>query len=187
MSLRYSTDSKSFRIYNSAKGNVRESRDVMFIETPPTLPDPAPASGFADGEFTYEDNDDLLRDMMDYTLYLDLDSPADHGIVAPSALDADEMRQLVNNIQEITGGDLLVSTTRPASPGGRFKQGGFVVRRCAFIRHLGRTCTCTCSCSCSCSWTYHTFHEIHDYGRRSIFDQSTCSQHQRECQNRQRG
>ena len=62
----YSMDSKSFRIYNPAKGNVREIRNIIFIETPPTLPDPAPASGFTDGEFTYEDNNDLLRDVMDY-------------------------------------------------------------------------------------------------------------------------
>ena len=63
-------DSKSFRIYNPAKGNVRESRNVVFMETPLTLPDPAPASGHTYGEFTYEDNDDLLRDVMDYTSYL---------------------------------------------------------------------------------------------------------------------
>ena len=94
----YSIDSKSFRIYNPANGNVRESRKAIFIKTPPTLPDPAPASGLTDGEFTYEDNDDLLRDVMDYTSYLDFDSPADHGAVAPSTLDTDEIRQLVNNI-----------------------------------------------------------------------------------------
>ena len=89
----------------------------MFIETPPTLPDPAPTSGLTDGEFTYEDNGDLLRNVMDYTSYFDLDSPADHGTVAPSALDTNEMRQLVNNIREITGRDLLVNTTSPASSG----------------------------------------------------------------------
>ena len=106
----YNMDNKSFRIYNPAEGNVRESRNVIFIETPPTLPDPAPASGLTDGEFTYEDNDDLLRDVMDYTMHLDLDSPAEHGTAAPSALDTDEMRQLVNNIREITPG-----TTRAKS------------------------------------------------------------------------
>ena len=113
-------------LYNPAKGNVRESRNVIFIETPPTLPGPAPASGLTDGEFTYEDDDDLLRDVMDYTSYLDLDSPADHGTVAPSALDTDEMRQLVTNIREITDRDLLINTTSPASPGevqiGRFRR-----------------------------------------------------------------
>ena len=66
-------DSKSFRIYNPAKGNKRESRNIIFIETPPTLPDPALASGLTDGEFTYEDNGELLRDVMDYTSYLNLD------------------------------------------------------------------------------------------------------------------
>ena len=94
---------------------MRESRNVIFIETPPTLLVPAPARGLTDGEFTYEDNADLLRDVM---AYLDLDSPADHGTVAPSALDINEMQQLVYNIQEITGRDLLVNTTSPASSGG---------------------------------------------------------------------
>ena len=88
----YSMGNKSFRIYNPAKWNVRERRNVIFIETPPTLPDPAPAGGLTDGEFTYEDNDDLLGDVMDYTSYLDLDSPADHDTDAPSALDTDKMR-----------------------------------------------------------------------------------------------
>ena len=106
----YNMDNKSFRIYNPAEGNVRESINVIFIETPLTLPDPAPASGLTDGEFTYEDSDDLLRDVTDYTMHLDLDSPAEHGTAAPSALDTDEMRQLVNNIREITPG-----TTRAKS------------------------------------------------------------------------
>ena len=110
-------DSKLSRIYNPTRGNVRESRNAIFIEISPTLPDPAPASGLTDGESTHEGNGDLLRDVMDYTSYLDLDSPADHGTVAPSALDTDEIRQLVNNIREITGRDLLVNTTSPASPG----------------------------------------------------------------------
>ena len=41
-----------------------------------------------------------------------------HGTGAPSALDADEMLQLVNNIREITSRHLLVNTASPASPGG---------------------------------------------------------------------
>ena len=77
-----------------------------------------PASGLTDGGFTYEDNGGLLRDLMDYTSYLDLDSPADHGTVAPSALDTDKMQQLVDINRQITGRDLLVNTTNPASPGG---------------------------------------------------------------------
>ena len=179
----YSMDSKLFRIYNPAKGNVRESRNLIFIKTPPTLPDSAPTSGLTDGEFTYDDNDDLLRDVMDYTSCLDLDSPADHGTIAPSALDTAEMRQLVNNIREITGRNLLVSTTSPAPPEeGSHRE--VSSSRCGFTRHWGRTCNC--ACTCSCRWTYQTFHEIHNHGRRTIFDQPTCSQHQREGQNRQR-
>ena len=95
-----------------------ESRNAIFTQTPTTLPNPAPTSGLTDGEFKYEDNDDILRDVMDYTSYLDLDSPVDHGTVAHSALDTDEMWKLVNKIREITGRDLLVNTTSPPSPGG---------------------------------------------------------------------
>ena len=69
----YSLDSKSFHTYNLVKGNVKESRNVIYVETPPSLPDPAPASGLTDDEFTFEDNDDLLRDVMDYASYVDLD------------------------------------------------------------------------------------------------------------------
>ena len=35
----YSMDSKSFRIYNASTRSVRESRNVIFIETPSVLPE----------------------------------------------------------------------------------------------------------------------------------------------------
>eukprot|EP00903_Cladosiphon_okamuranus_P005795 g5742.t1 len=59
----YSTDSRSYRIYNSETRRVRESRNVAFIETPP----PAPSldeKGFDDGEFVYDSHDDMLPDVV---------------------------------------------------------------------------------------------------------------------------
>ncbi|CAM9967302.1 unnamed protein product, partial [Ectocarpus sp. 12 AP-2014] len=70
----YSMDNKSFRIYNPETGNVRESRNVIFIETPSTIQDLTPSSRAGDDdfgytsdnrpeedEFGYDNNDDLLR------------------------------------------------------------------------------------------------------------------------------
>ena len=34
----YSIDSTSYRVYNPATGTVRESRNVIFIETPSAMP-----------------------------------------------------------------------------------------------------------------------------------------------------
>ena len=72
----YIVDSKSFRVYNSSTRSVRESRKVIFIETPSVLPDPDLVSGFDEGEFTYDDYDDMIRDVRNYTSKLDLSSPA---------------------------------------------------------------------------------------------------------------
>ncbi|CAN0579240.1 unnamed protein product, partial [Ectocarpus sp. 12 AP-2014] len=51
----YSMDSKSFRIYNPEKGNVRESRNVIFIETPSAIPDPTKGSRSEDHEVAGQD------------------------------------------------------------------------------------------------------------------------------------
>ena len=48
----YSMDSKSFRIYNASTRSVRESRNVIFVETPSVLPEPDLVRGFYEGEFT---------------------------------------------------------------------------------------------------------------------------------------
>ena len=42
----YSMDSTSFRIYNASTRSVRESRNVIFTETPSVLPEPDLVSGF---------------------------------------------------------------------------------------------------------------------------------------------
>ena len=51
-------NSKSFRIYNASTKSVRESRNVIFIETPSVFPEPDLVSGFDEGEFTYDEYDD---------------------------------------------------------------------------------------------------------------------------------
>ena len=73
----YSVDSKSVRVYNSSTRTVRESRNVIFVETPSVLPEPDLVSGFNEGEFTYDDYDDMVRHVRTYTSKLDLaHSPA---------------------------------------------------------------------------------------------------------------
>ncbi|CAB1102163.1 unnamed protein product [Ectocarpus sp. CCAP 1310/34] len=73
----YSMDSKSFHIYNPETGNVRESRNVIFVETPSTISDLTPSNragnddfGYTPGnrseeeKFGYDKNDDLMRDVV---------------------------------------------------------------------------------------------------------------------------
>ena len=55
----YSVDSKSLRVYNSST-SVRESRNVIFIETLTVLPKPDLVSGFDEGIFPYDDYDICL-------------------------------------------------------------------------------------------------------------------------------
>ena len=45
----YSMDGKSVRIYNASTRSVRESKNVIFIETPSVLPEPDLVSGFDEG------------------------------------------------------------------------------------------------------------------------------------------
>ena len=60
----YSMERKSFRIYNASTRSVRESRNVIFIETPSVLPEPDLVSGFDEGKLTYDEYDDMVRDVL---------------------------------------------------------------------------------------------------------------------------
>ena len=61
---------------------MHESRNVIFIETPSVLPEPDLVSGFDVGEFTYDEYDDMVRDVRNHTINLDLASPpAADGVV----------------------------------------------------------------------------------------------------------
>ena len=62
----FSEESKSYRIYNSETRRVRVSQNVIFIETPSVAPS-LDARGLGDGEFTYDDHGDMLRDVRNYT------------------------------------------------------------------------------------------------------------------------
>ena len=52
--------------YNAETRRVGVSQNVIFIETPSVTPS-FNARGFDDGEFTYYDHDDMLRDVRNYT------------------------------------------------------------------------------------------------------------------------
>ena len=97
----YSVDSKSFRVFNSSTRSVRESRNVIFIEAPSVLPEPDLVSGFYEGEFTYDDYDDIFRDVRNYTSTLDLSSPA----AADRAVEDLSVRDLLEQIRETTDRD----------------------------------------------------------------------------------
>ena len=73
----YSIDSKSYRVYNDETRRVRERRNDILIETPSAMP-PPDVGGNDDGEFTYDGNDDLVRDVQNYTF--------NHYISIPSLL-----------------------------------------------------------------------------------------------------
>ena len=98
----YSMDSKSFRIYNASTRSVRESRNVIFIETPSVLPEPDLVSDLDEGEFTYDEYDDMVRDVRNYTSNLDLASPpAADGVVGDPSV-----RDLLEQIRATTTRDL---------------------------------------------------------------------------------
>ena len=106
----YSMDSKSYRVYNSQTRRVRESRNVTFIETPARIPSTNDAD-FDGGEFTYDDHDDLVRDVRNYTFNHSIDSLSpDHAVGDQPVID------LLEQIRETTARDLNLAD--PSSPDG---------------------------------------------------------------------
>ena len=59
-------------------------------------------SGFAEGEFTYDDYDDMVRDVRNYASKLDLGSPD----AADRAVEDLSVRDLLEKIRETTDRDL---------------------------------------------------------------------------------
>eukprot|EP00752_Nemacystus_decipiens_P015693 g14006.t1 len=55
----------------------------------------------SEDETGYDNDDDLMRDVMDYTSYLDLESPTSHLSVIPSSSDTNDMQQLPKTITEL--------------------------------------------------------------------------------------
>ena len=101
-------DNKSFRIYNASTRSVRESRNVIFIETPPVLREPDLVNGFDEVEFIYDEYDDMVRDVRNYNSNLDLASPsAADGVVGDPSV-----RDRFEQIRATTTCDLCIN---PAS------------------------------------------------------------------------
>ena len=72
----------------------------MFIETPSIMP-PPDVGGYDDGEFTYDGDDDMVRDVRNYTFNHFIDSPSpDHAVGDPPLID------LLEQIRETTDRDL---------------------------------------------------------------------------------
>ena len=121
----YSLDSKSNRLYNAQTRWVREGRNVIFIETTPAPPS-LDGRGFDDAEFTYTDQNDMIRDLRNYTTNNSVDAlSANHAVGDPSVLKLLEVIFAVRNL------DLGLSSADPspaaedapaddslASPGG---------------------------------------------------------------------
>ena len=95
---------KSYRIYNSETRRVRVSQNVIFIETTSVAPS-LDAHGFDDGEFTYDDHDDMLRDVRNYTSNHSADSLFPERAVGDSVVDLFTI-ELLGQICETTNRDL---------------------------------------------------------------------------------
>ena len=128
----YSVDIKSFRVYNSSTRSVREGRNVIFIETPSALPEPDFVSVFDEGEFTYDDHDDMVQDVRNYTSKLDLSSTAaaDRGVEDLSVRDLlEQIRETAdrdldfNPASSEPSGDPPVDSPSDTSPGGESPSG----------------------------------------------------------------
>ena len=74
------------------------SRNVTFIHTPSVLPEPDLVVGFDEEEFTYDDYDDMVRDVRNCTFKLNLSSPT----AADRAVDDLSVRGLLEQNRETT-------------------------------------------------------------------------------------
>ena len=109
----FSGESKSYRIYNSETRRVRVSQNVIFIEAPSVVPS-LDARDFDDGEFTYDDHDDMLRDVRNYTSNHSADSVSPERAVGDAVGDLSAIKRLEKNC-ETTNRDLGVAPAGSAS------------------------------------------------------------------------
>ena len=105
----YSTDSTSFRVYHPETRKVRESRNVVFIETPSVAPDPDLM--LDEGALEYHEPDNLVRDVRNYAARLDLGSSSDNR-----TSDDVSVRQLLEQLRDVTDRDLRVTPARTEAP-----------------------------------------------------------------------
>ena len=141
----HSSNSKSYRVYNTVTRCIIESRNVIFIETP-SRPLPPPSEGpqflmqdLPPGDDPDRDNqghnyitdDDFLRDLRNYTSVVDYPGSAstDH-VTANRRSENTLVAELLGRISAITRRDLLEdgALSGEASPTGELTQGGVLER-----------------------------------------------------------
>ena len=105
----YNTDNTSFRVYHPETRKVRESRNVVFIETPSVAPDPDLM--LDGGVLEYHEPDDLVRDVRNYATRLDLGSSS-HNCTSDDV----SVRQLLEQLRDVTDRDLRVTPARTETP-----------------------------------------------------------------------
>ena len=125
----FSEESKSYRIYNSETRRVWVSRNVIFIETPSVAPS-LEARGFDDGEFTYDDHDDMLRDVRNSISNHSADSLSPERAVGDAVGDQSAI-ELLEQICETTKRDLGLASAgytpandAPGTSGGTPEEDG---------------------------------------------------------------
>lgn len=101
----YTMDSEGFPIYNPANHNVRETRNVKFIETPSSMIREPHLASFGNGEFTHMEFDELLRKITDYASSTDRTSVVDLTRVSKLSSQTTEPRQRSQQSQEVAGRD----------------------------------------------------------------------------------
>ena len=75
------------------------------------MPDPDVSSGFDEGKFTYEDYDDMFRDVRNHAFNQDLSSPSPDLVIGDPSI-----CERLDNIRETTGCDLGISPANSSSP-----------------------------------------------------------------------
>ena len=105
----YSTDSTSFLVYHPETGKVRESRNVVFIETPSVALDPDLL--LDEGALVYHEPDDLVRDVRNYATRFDPGSSS-HNRTSDDV----SVRQLLDELRDVADRDLRVTPARTETP-----------------------------------------------------------------------
>ena len=123
--LGYNNISRSYRVYHPATRRIMEGRNVIFIETPSRLFPSAleetsqqivpPCNGMDDHNYITEDN--VLRDLRDYTSVLEPLPGADH-IAVGGLSDNPPVAELLERISEITRKGTLEGESRTAARRG---------------------------------------------------------------------
>ena len=70
----FGQDSLTYRVFRTFSQTVRESRNVIFIETPSVVRAPDFETAFDEGTFAYDEPDDLVRDVRNVLPRKDLGS-----------------------------------------------------------------------------------------------------------------